>query len=82
MNLVVNDNTTGKANEAAVKTLSDIVKIVKGYRKHEYKEAFKLHQQNYPPIPNVTRWNAYMCLMQVLIKSRSFFDRLAANSQQ
>lgn len=74
INLVVTD-----ATRDVLPVISDIVSVVRAYKKVEYKEAFKLNQQRYPPIPNLTRWNVYAALMEVLRKGREFFDRLATN---
>lgn len=58
LNLVVVDVTKRFST-----TLTEVVSIVKTFRKVDYKDAYKLNQQKYPPIPNVTRWNAYVALM-------------------
>lgn len=74
INLVVNDVTT--ASERDDSSLKHIVKIVKYYRKAEYKQAFKLTKTPLPPIPNKTRWNSHHAMASVLLKHREFYTNL------
>lgn len=80
LNLVATDNTSGAVNKDTSQTIAKVVDIVKAYRKAEFKEAFTLNQQTFPPIPNATRWHVNYKLMDTLQGGRQFFDRLAINA--
>lgn len=78
INLVVNDVTI--RNSEVEEKLREIIKIVKAYRKADYRE-YLLHSKiKLPPIPNVTRWNNYYTMCDILIKHREFYSILGTNN--
>ncbi|XP_062704343.1 zinc finger BED domain-containing protein 4-like [Aedes albopictus] len=80
INLVVNDVTS--ASERDDDALKHIVKIVKSYRRAEYKKAFKITKTSMPPIPNKTRWNVYYSMATELLENREFFTDMGSQYKE
>lgn len=79
INLVVMEVTLASEHEDEMK---HILKVVKSYRKAEYKKAFKFSQAKLPPIPNKTRWNNYHAMVCALLEHREFFSNLGSEYEE